>query len=271
MKKENNVNIFEDTIKICNSNQFIKENLSTTIKEQKYILERDFVDITNKKLNDFGCKIIVSKKRTFDAASIYKDKKVCVLNFASSTSPGGGVTRGSNAQEESLCRISNLYPALNCKMAWDCFYKPHRTNHSFFATNDCIYSPNIIVFKSDTNNPIILNQNDWYKVNVITCAAPNLRPIKTGHSNEKISEKQLFDIQYERICRIMDIAIENDNKILILGAFGCGVFMNNPYVVAMAMRKALKEREKYYDIVEFAIYCDKDDEENYNTFKRVFK
>ena len=58
-------------------------------------------------------RIVVSQKRTFDAASEYKGMKTAVHNFASATNPGGGVVRGANAQEECLCRCSGLYFNLN--------------------------------------------------------------------------------------------------------------------------------------------------------------
>ena len=58
---------------------------------------------TDKKKYNLPAQVIVSKKRSYESASTYKDKKVCVHNFASASNPGGGVTRGANAQEECLC------------------------------------------------------------------------------------------------------------------------------------------------------------------------
>ncbi len=68
---------------------------------------------------DSRAKIVISHKRTYEAASSYKGKKVAVLNFASASNPGGGVVKGSSAQEECLCRCSSLYFALNEKKMWD--------------------------------------------------------------------------------------------------------------------------------------------------------
>lgn len=271
MSREDNIEIFEDTIKQCKNNDMLKKCIDNSLRTQSYIKSNDIIDISNILRNEKECEIIVSKKRTFEAAKQYKEKKICVLNFASSTSPGGGVTRGSTAQEECLCRCSTLYPMLNCKDSWNNFYKPHKDNYSNFATDDCIFTPNVVVFKTDTNNPTLLQKDDWYFVDVITCAAPNLKPIKNGKIKDKITEQQLFDIQYKRISKVMDVAIKNEDKILILGAFGCGVFMNSPYIVAMAMKKALEERKNYFEIIEFAIYCSQEENKNYETFNRILK
>ena len=73
------------------------------------ILESDEIIEIDKKVYDIPAKVIVSKKRSLEAASAYKDLNVCVHNFASASNPGGGVTRGANAQEECLCRCSSLF------------------------------------------------------------------------------------------------------------------------------------------------------------------
>lgn len=76
--------------------------------------------------------------------------KTAVHNFASATNPGGGVTRGSSAQEECLCRCSGLYFSLNTKPMWDGFYNPHRNTHNPIHNDDIIYTPGVVVFKKDT-------------------------------------------------------------------------------------------------------------------------
>ncbi len=114
------------------------------------------------------------KKRSFRLQRIIKGTSkdiVCVLNFASATNPGGGVKNGSAAQEESLCRCSTLYPTLKTRVLWDSFYSYHRQAESVLYSDACIYTPDIIVFKTDTEEPEMMEEKDWFKTDVITCAA----------------------------------------------------------------------------------------------------
>ena len=274
MSREDNVSIFQDTERMCKENTRLKAAIRNSIKNQKLILENDTIPEIDKKKYEESAQVIVSKKRSYEAAFAYKDQRVCVHNFASASSPGGGVTRGSNAQEECLCRCSDLYFCLNTSEMWNGFYKPHRNAKNPIHNDDIIYTPDVVVFKTDTAYPKLMNESDWYNVNVITCAAPNLRErpsnmFNTGDGNNaiKISDEDLKLIHEKRLRRILDVAAIEGNEVVILGAFGCGAFSNNPTVVARAARNMIEEYKYTFKTIEFAVYCSPRDERNYNIFE----
>lgn len=280
--REERIQVFQDTEKQCSSNQILKNAVDHSIEKQQFYFQKN--------PNETDCfrpyklqfedemKIVVSKKRTFEAASGYKDQKIAVLNFASATNPGGGVVKGSSAQEECLCRCSTLYPCLNIQEAWDRFYAPHRKAADPIHNDDIIYTPEVVVFKTDTDKPVMMDEKDWYRTDVITCAAPNLKLNPTnkwnpGDGTEQVvlSDKELFNLQTERISRILDAAIMNDREVLILGAFGCGAFRNKPEIVAEAFRRILKVYSHAFKVVEFAIYCRGNETDNYKIFANKFR
>lgn len=277
MGRIENLTIFNDTEKLCKENNRLANAVKQSTDKQVLIPEEDTMSESKKELYDKPAKVLVSKKRTYEAASAYKDKKVCVHNFASATNPGGGVVKGANAQEECLCRCSTLYFNLNTKEMWNGFYEPHRKERNPLHNDDCIYTPNVVVFKTDTANPILMQEKDWYSVNVITCAAPNLREKPSNAMNPgegtkvKISDKELLSLHEKRMRRILDIAAENGNEVVILGAFGCGAFSNSPEVVARAMKNVVKEYLFAFKVIEFAVYCSPKDDSNYKVFERIIR
>ena len=186
MGRQDNVEIFEDTQRLYSSNERLISPIKHSSAGQQCF--------SGKGCHWYGpgyriyqqpAKVIVSPKRTLEAAApyAYAGKKVCVLNFASATNPGGGVVKGSSAQEETICRCSTLYPNLKEQRMWNQFYAPHRRAHDPLHNDDCIYTPGVVVFKSDTDYPQLLPEEKWYSVNVLTCAAPNLRERPSNEMN----------------------------------------------------------------------------------------
>ena len=176
----------------------------------------------------------------------------CALNFASFTRPGGGFIKGSFAQEEALCHVSNLYNVLLAfKDHYDNNYKKISFNSGLYD-NWAIYSPTIY-FK--------VVEFEAY-ANIITCAAPNYTVYKEKSDNDILYDEVLRS----RIKYVLDIARDNEQKILILGAFGCGVFGNDPYKVA-TMFKSLLRNYKFEKVI-FAIPHTNNG--NYEAFKKVF-
>lgn len=223
-------------------------------------------------------KIDITRSRTVEAAlrrhKDYPGKKIAMLNFASATCPGGGVKNGSSAQEEALCRCTTLYPTLDRRWLWQEFYNVNRALSDVRHSDACIYSPGVIICKTDENLPKRMKPEDWISVDVISCAAPNLRKKPSNQFNPetgdslKLTDMELFEIHRKRAQHIMTIAAANKVDILILGAFGCGAFCNDPDIVAKAYHAALSGLRYRFDLIEFAIY-DGNGSTNYDAFKRA--
>lgn len=78
-------------------------------------------------------------------------------------------------------------------------------------------------------------------------------------------------IHDKRLRRMLDTALAKGAETVILGAFGCGAFENNPEVVAMAAKNVLKDYLHAFCNLEFAVYCTQRDENNYRVFERVLR
>lgn len=172
---------------------------------------------------------------------------VLALNFASAKNPGGGFMGGSQAQEESLARSSGLYPSL--MSAWP-FYERHRAVHSPLYSDALIVSPQCPVFRND--------QGVWLEqvqaVTFISCAAPNAGAIPA--SSPELTA-QLPEIFLRRCRNILAVAAYNNYRSIVLGAWGCGVFRNDPVLVAASFKKLLID-EKWAECfarIRFAV-CD---------------
>ena len=275
-RREINVEIFQDTTEFLNESEKLLTATAETRRKQKLILADQEIPKSGSHYEQ-AANVIVSGKRTLEAASAYKGKKVCILNFASATNPGGGVVHGSSAQEESLCRCSTLYFCLDTPELMRDFYLSHRQAGNPLYNDDIIYSPDVYVIKTDTSFPDWMKENDWYKVNVITCAAPNLRERPSnamnpnaGNKAAKITNQELQVLLETRIRRIFKVAAAEGNEVLILGAFGCGAFRNPPDMVADIFRQITAEYCKYFEVIEYAVFHTDRETENYKAFKRAF-
>ncbi len=122
--------------------------------------------------------------------------------------------------------------------------------------------PDITVFKTDDSAPLLLDEDKYYNVDVITCAAPDLP--------NSFDMNKYRTIMYRRIKRIVQIDKKEKVNNLILGAFCCGAYHNPPEVVASLFKRVL--RDYHFDNVEFAVYCRDDNEfSNYNIFKNILE
>ena len=271
---QKNADIFKDTQNRINKNENLKKAVLYSVSNQKYIPESAEIIADVNRFTKTS-EIIVSSDRSFEAANKYVKgtNKICVLNFASAFTPGGGVENGYSAQEESLCRISTLRNALIDKNVFDQFYNKNRTliQNSMMGgeyCGDCIYTPEVVVFKKDTKECELLSESQWYKVDVLTCAAPDLR-IRPDRKNFTPTDYELAELHEKRAKKILDIAVSQKVDVLILGAFGCGVFKNPPEVVAKAYANVIRNYRYAFKTIEFAVYCSPNNKTNFEVFNMV--
>lgn len=181
------------------------------------------------------------------------ETKIAVLNFASYKRPGGGFLTGTGtAQEESLCEVSNL--ALILENFID-EYRERKANYGLYS-NDCIYSPDVLF--RDKGRKCILRRCD-----VISISAPNYIVYTSKGNDLSVGNKygttsihhhlEYLDAIDTRIQTIFDIAVDNKVDVLVLGAFGCGIFGNKPTLVAETMFKLVKIYEKNFKKIIFTI------------------
>lgn len=275
-KRQQNVSVFEDTRTWYTQDAMLKDAVRKSRHGTKFYAP-GAVSPAPELLARFSkdMHILVSTERTLQAAGKYAGQKVAVLNFASATNPGGGVLRGSSAQEEALCRCSTLYPCLLGNDLWQSYYQMYRAQHDVTYTDACIYTPDVLVIKTDTNSPERLPKDKIYPVDVITCAAPNLRLQPSNYMNPghgtpvRLTREQIRTLHLQRARKILSVAAIHGAEVLILGAFGCGAFCNPPEVVAGAFRDVLPDFAHAFRTVEFAVYCTPRDDSNYRTFQQI--
>ncbi|KJK51032.1 hypothetical protein UK23_08625 [Lentzea aerocolonigenes] len=182
---------------------------------------------------------------------------VAALVFASARNPGGGFLNGAQAQEESVARSSALYP---CLLAAGDFYRHHRAHEDLTYSDRVIYSPNVPVFRDDKGNLL----DAPYPVSFLTAAAPNRSAIVR---NQPEREAGIPAALLQRAVRVLHVAAAHGHRRLVLGAWGCGVFGNEPAVVAGTFQTALRDN-RYFDHVVFAVLDRQQGTPTLNAFTR---
>ncbi len=261
--REEKIEVFRDTLKWIEENEKLGMAVMEAKRKTQVFYEYNYPEFDRSAVKEE--KIEVTAERSFEAAMRLDDEKpgskIAVMNFANAFHPGGGVASGCSAQEECLCRESTLYPLLKREGLEKSFYRHHYDMKSYKASDSLIYTEGVIVCKTDEDLPQRLSDWDWLSVDVITIAAPDLR----GRS---ISDEELFAIHVSRAMHLLTCAAHMGADTLVLGAFGCGAFENNPEVVARAFKVALEEFPKVFDRVTFAVYCRPTDNTNFEVFKK---
>jgi len=268
---------FADVLSQIEESEFLSAALAKSKEESKFYPEGYEFDLSQcpkkaGKLSQLHCKTVHKAKDVLDSNPGYR---VAVLNFASATSPGGAVLKGWSAQEESISRISSLYPVLTQDEMMDAYYTPNKKSkdpRKAIHKDDLIYGSEIMVVR-DLETEERIPDDECFKMDVITCSAPNLKDLpqttlESDGQNVSVTKEELYDIHVSRAKHILKSAIVHGADVIILGAFGCGVFKNDAAVVAKAYNDVLVDLKDYFEEVIFAIpgkgY-------NYDSFAKYFE
>ncbi len=200
------------------------------------------------------------------AGKFDSNDKIGCLNFASAKNAGGGFVSGAQAQEESLARASSLYPT-QMKFYHE-MYEYNRNRDTFLYSDRMIYSPAVCFFKDD--NDTLLSKP--YCMDILTSPAVNIGAMIQHNRSDELSKAK--NTMLNRIDKMLAVFYINGVKNLILGAWGCGVFRNNPNDIAGYFAHFLINEGKYskcFDNIIFAVYSKGKKRENISDFENIFR
>lgn len=270
------IEVFQDTMSWIKTDPVLSASIPIAKNNTTIFYEDDYPVFDSSNIKQMT--ISVSGNRSYQAAMRLQkanpNAKIAVMNFANAFHAGGGVTKGSSAQEESLCRTSTLYPLLYRQTLRYTFYKHHQDLNTPKASDSLVYTEGVIICKTDEDLPKRMPQEEWVTVDVITIAAPDLRDKSNFHAplvngGTYMNDAELFGYHVKRAIHMLTCAAAKKADILVLGAFGCGAFQNDPEVVARAYKVAIQEFPKVFKQIEFAVYCPPGGSRNFDVFNRV--
>lgn len=260
MNRDQRAQLGQETLAILNAGSYtladgrmvsIKDELAVACANTKLYAPTDYEALTRQVAAQpatYSTSIQVSNRTTLEAArALLPDyASVAALNFASAKNPGGGFLSGSQAQEESLARASGLYAALQTQPE---FYTFHRQQTTCLYSDHLIFSPAVPVFRDDAGH---LLATPWPS-NFITAPAVNAGAVR---DNEPTQVGSIVPTMTQRARMVLAVAASHGCAALILGAWGCGVFQNDPATVAAIFAAVLAEPlfKGRFAYVEFAIY-----------------
>lgn len=287
-----NIAMLQETLRIMEQGAYEKNDRTVRLKlsrqqmeDAKVLLPQEVDDI--KKLPSFAhppaaencayCCVdadsyALARKRSQERASVLAEaekpepREVLVLNFANPVHPGGGVRRGSRAQEEDLCRKSSLLLSLESNSARR-YYEYNKTLGHYMGSDAVILTPKAEIIRDEEGNLL----DETVIVAVLTCAAPMVTYGKNG-----MNQSEYEEMIYERILGMLNCALYFGYQDFIPGAWGCGAFGNNARVISDLFHKALQKMEEgkqekgFFRRVDFAVLDRSRDQYNLQEFRRNF-
>ena len=179
-----------------------------------------------------------------------------MLNLADLYTPGGLVEYGSGAQEENLCRRSNLILSLyqfsqaRIRQYPDLGLVQHADQYPMDGRNGGVYSGIVTFFRGPESEGSLLEETP-YNIPVISVAA--LSGPRIGSDGMMLPQET--EITLEKMRTIFRIGMANFHDSLVLSAMGCGAFANPPAHIAKLFHQVIEEDEfkNAFRLIDFAI------------------
>lgn len=274
MKKDLRMEAAQDTLKYLKDGYYIinEKRIDISVIHKKSVEESILISpedgeiLTEKyknSINNNVAKITILNVPTVKAVldlvgENFKD--IGVLNFASAKNPGGGFLNGALAQEESIAVGSGLY---DTQLKNEKYYLENRNCKTMMYTDYMIYSPEVVFIRDESLNLL----ESPVAANIITAPAVNYGQVILKKEDTELAKK----VMKIRMRKVLALFAEKKNKNLILGAYGCGVFRNDPNLISDYWKELLYEENfvSYFDNIVFAVFDNSKDQKCFRAFKKL--
>lgn len=237
------INRHGDHVSIGKAQNYAENN--TILYTPEMLLE--LIRVTPKDTGNYTTEFEVNGLTTLNSVQreLEDSQRVVCLNFASARNPGGGFLNGSQAQEESIARATGLYP---CQLKAKEYYVQNRLIKTCIYTDHMIYSPQVPILKDEDG--VLLEE--VVQVSIITAPAVNTGVVlRNEPENIEFIEARMS----QRIDMVLAICREKEYETLVLGAWGCGVFRNDPIVISQMFYNLLNGKYKnQFKRIVFSVY-----------------
>ena len=246
MKKENvvkkSVTDKDTLIKIFNKTRLLSKTLYDLDTKALKNKTKIYVDLESKPVANIPSTVTFMVGGTLEIGTKFVDKyHTALLNFADGVKPGGLPEYGVLTQEENLCRCTNMYEVLISDKCDAEYYSVNKEFDNFgLCTDRVMYLPDVAIFRDDITYDMVKTKY----ADIITCPAPSC-----GFKDDSFA----LSVYNKRIEQIILSAIDNNVECLVLGAWGCGAFAQDPHLIASAFVNNLNKYSGYFEKVIFAI------------------
>ena len=259
MSREENIAVYNNTVVLANQGGY----MSPKGEQIRIHNQEEMINGTKfygkKVVNDYDAiPRYETEVKVIDKDCIYAAKDLidrgfnpCMLNMASFSTPGGGVMKGSSAQEENIFRRSNIFKSLYQfhSIGENYGIKQREERYPLDYNFGGIYTPSVTVFKG-SDDVDYMPLEEPFKIAVVSVSAVKNPTLKNGKL-----EPWVIDTTKSKIRQIFDIALENGHDSLVLSAFGCGAYKTPPTEMAKLFKEVI-ESKKYkgaFKAIHFAI------------------